>query len=125
MPDSEKKCIGFDFGKGDIITVNGRIRCLKEIEKIKNKIEKVLRTEFGKYEIYKSSNYGVNIKDLILGNTYNKNFTKSEIQREITDTLLQNEEITAINNFEVIVNDCKLECSFDADTIFGKVTVEL
>ena len=123
MPDYTKKAIGFNFKKGDLMIVNGRIRCPKGSERIQNKIEKLLRTELGKYEIYRETGYGVRIKDLLMGNPYKRSFTKAELQREITDTLLKDDEIIAINDFEVTVSNCKMQCSFSVDTVFGKVQV--
>ena len=55
----------FDFAKGEFELVDGRVSQIAGPELIKNKIEKLLRTEFERYEIYTS--YGMPFHNWVYG----------------------------------------------------------
>ena len=71
------------------------------IAAIKIWIEKILRTEKGRYPIYNDTEYGCHLEDLIIGNSYTAEFIEAELKREIEDALKQNLQITSVTNFEI------------------------
>ncbi|KYH35826.1 hypothetical protein CLTEP_02190 [Clostridium tepidiprofundi DSM 19306] len=93
----------FDFSKGDFILKGGKLIETSEIEAIKVWIEKVLRTEKFKFKIYekqdKKREYGVTIRELLIGNKYPQAFVQSELKREITEALLKHPQIETIKEF--------------------------
>ena len=89
----------FDFEKGDFVVQNGKLVKCDGMEAIKVWIEKILRTEKNRFEIYEDTEYGCQIEDLLIGNNYPVAFIESELKREIEDALLQHPKITAISNF--------------------------
>lgn len=125
MADWTKKSPVFDFQRGEFAMIGGRIRMARGQERVKNQIEKIIRTELNRYAIYDDVQYGVRIEDLIIGKTYNRNFATTEIQREITDALMKNNEITAVDNFSVNVVDNVLNVEFYVTTVFGDVEVSV
>ncbi|MBZ9635492.1 DUF2634 domain-containing protein [Clostridium sp. FP1] len=99
----------FDFKKGDFVTQNGRLVIATEAEALKNWIEKVIRTEKFKFQIYKQ--YGITLEDLVLGNKINI-YKESEIRREVTEALLIHPQILDIDMFSLNKNKNMLTISF-------------
>lgn len=89
----------YDFEKGDFVVRDGKLVQCDGIDAIKVWIEKILRTEKGRYQIYDGTGYGCQIEDLIVGSTYTFEFTESELKREIEEALLRNPSILAVSNF--------------------------
>lgn len=89
---------------------------------MKQVIFKILNTERYQYLIY-SWSYGIELKDLF-GQPIS--YVIPELKRRIPEALLQDDRITAVDNFSF--NSAKrhdLECTFTAHTIFGEVDGEL
>lgn len=115
------KTLKFDFETGDFVLKDGKVNTLNEFEGLRMWIQKVLRTTKGAYKIYKD--YGItNLKELMTKN-YPYAFVKAEIEREITDTLLQNSNITSLSNFQFIRGEgTKLIVSFTINTTYGSTS---
>ena len=94
----------FDFTTGDFIVRDGKIIECDGIDAIKVWIEKILRTEKGRYPIYSDTEYGCHLEDLIIGNSYTAEFIEAELKREIEDALKQNPRITSVTNFNITRN---------------------
>jgi len=82
-------------------------------------IYKILNTERYENLIY-SFNYGVELAELF-GKP--KEYVLPEIKRRIREALLQDDRITAVDNFQFSTKTGKKDvvCSFDVTTIFGKI----
>ena len=91
----------FDFDKGDFVIRDGKLIECDGIEAIKVWIEKILRTEKGRFKIYDNTEYGCHLEDLIIGNSYTPEFIEAELKREIEDALLLNSQITSVTNFKI------------------------
>ena len=94
----------FDFENGDFVVRDGKLIECDSIDAIKVWIEKILRTEKGRYPIYDNTEYGCHLEDLIIGNSYTTEFIEAELKREIEDALKQNPRITSVTNFNIIRN---------------------
>ena len=94
----------FDFTTGDFVVRDGKIIECDGISAIKVWIEKILRTEKGRYPIYDNTEYGCHLEDLIIGNSYTAEFIEAELKREIEDALKQNSRITSVTNFKISRN---------------------
>lgn len=94
----------FDFTTGDFVVRDGKLIECDGISAIKVWIEKILRTEKGRYPIYDNTEYGCHLEDLIIGNSYTAEFVEAELKREIEDALKQNPQITSVTNFNIIRN---------------------
>ena len=94
----------FDFTTGDFIVRDGKLIECDGIDAIKVWIEKILRTEKGRYPIYDNTEYGCRLEDLIIGNSYTTEFIEAELKREIEDALKQNHRITSVTNFNITRN---------------------
>ena len=92
----------FDFDSGDFIVRDGKLVECDGIDAIKIWIEKILRTEKGRYTIYADTEYGCHLEDLIIGNSYTVEFIEAELKREIEDALKQNPQITSVTNVQII-----------------------
>lgn len=92
----------FDFGSGDFVVREGKLVECDGIDAIKVWIEKILRTEKGRYTIYADTEYGCHLEDLIIGNSYTVEFIEAELKREIEDALKQNSQIKSVTNFQII-----------------------
>ena len=94
----------FDFTTGDFVVRDGKLIECDGISAIKVWIEKILRTEKGRYPIYNNTEYGCHLEDLIIGNSYTAEFIEAELKREIEDALKQNPQITSVTNFKITRN---------------------
>ena len=94
----------FDFENGDFVVRDGKLIECDGINAIKVWIEKILRTEKGRYPIYDNTEYGCHLEDLIIGNSYTAEFIEAELKREIEDALKQNPRITSVTNFNITRN---------------------
>ena len=92
----------FDFASGDFVVRDGKLVECDSIDAIKVWIEKILRTEKGRYTIYADTEYGCHLEDLIIGNSYTVEFIEAELKREIEDALKQNSQIKSVTNFQII-----------------------
>lgn len=97
--------------------IRGRV---DEIEAVKQAIYLILNIERYDYLIY-SWNYGVELKDLI---GQPKDFVLPEIKRRITEALLQDDRITAVDGFEFETGRRSVHVTFTAHTIFGDTEIE-
>ena len=91
----------FDFEKGDFVIRDGNLVECDGIEAIKVWIEKILRTEKGRFAIFDDTDYGCHIEDLIVGNNYPVEYIEAELKREIEEALLLNSNISSVNNFKI------------------------
>ena len=94
----------FDFTTGDFVVRDGKLIECDGIDAIKVWIEKILRTEKGRYPIYDNTEYGCHLEDLIIGNSYTAEFIEAELKREIEDALKQNPRITSVTNLKISRN---------------------
>lgn len=106
----------YDFEKGDFVVKDGRLVEVSGKEAIKVWIEKILRTEKFKFEIYKKDEeideYGTTIKELIQGRKLPQFFLQSELRREIEEALQKHNEIERIEDFRTEQNFATLEIYF-------------
>lgn len=92
----------FDFDSGDFVVRDGKLIECDGIDAVKVWIEKIVRTEKGRYTIYADTEYGCHLEDLIIGNSYTVEFIEAELKREIEDALKQNSQIKSVTNFQII-----------------------
>lgn len=91
----------------------------QDLEEVKQTIYKILNTERYQYLIY-SWNYGVEFADLI---GKSASYVYPEIQRRITEALLQDDRITSVSDFEFNTsNKHEVVCAFVVHTIFGDIS---
>ena len=105
----------FDFENGDFILRDGRLVEVSGIEALKVWIEKVLRTEKYRYEIYEREDkkeYGVVLEDLIVGNNFSYSFIEAELKREITEALTKNPLILSLSNWNIQKENPLVKISF-------------
>lgn len=89
----------FDFDTGDFVIQDGKLVPCDGIEAVKVWIEKIIRTEKGRYPIYDGTDYGCHLEDLIIGNNFSSEFIEAELRREIEEALLRNPQITNVSGF--------------------------
>lgn len=90
------------------------------IEAIKQTIYCILNTERFENIIY-SWNYGIELKHLIGENT---TFVIPELERVITEALLQDTRIIEVNNFEFEVKNNTVAVKFNVITTMGEIVSE-
>lgn len=90
------------------------------IEAMKQAIYCILNTERFEHLIY-SWNYGIELKYLIGENT---TFVIPELERVITEALLQDTRITEVNNFEFEINKNSITAKFKVITTVGEIESE-
>ena len=80
----------------------------------------ILNIERYDHLIY-SWNYGIELKDLFGQPTF---YVIAELERRITEALLQDSRIIGVDNFETERERNKVHCKFTVHTIFGEVEAE-
>ncbi len=91
-----------------------------EQEAMKQAIYKIIRTERYKYIIY-DWNYGIELEDLF---GMPVNYCIPEIERRITEALLQDNRINEVNNFEFDTSKKGVVLvKFTAYTEFGEINI--
>jgi len=101
----------------DTQTITGTI---DQIGAVEQAIFLILNTERYQWLIF-SWNYGVEFKNLI-GKP--KDYCIPEIERCIREALLQDDRITAVENFQFEVHKKRVLTTFTVISIFGNVNVE-
>ena len=97
----------------------GFVDSLKAMEQA---IYKIIRTERYKYIIY-SWNYGIELEDLFVMPV---EYCVVELERRISEALLQDNRITAVNGFEFDTESERgtiLIKKFIAETVFGEIQI--
>lgn len=92
-----------------------------ELEAMQQVIYKILNTERYQYIIY-SWNYGIELLDL-----YGEPVTYvcPELQRRITEALVQDDRIESVDNFEFDISEKRtVKAKFTVRTIFGNIESE-
>lgn len=90
-----------------------------ELEAMKQAVYKMLSTERYEFMIYDV--YGVELSDLI---GKERSFVVPEIERRITDALLEDTRILKVGNFKFEFNKSKYLVTFDVETIYGELEIE-
>ena len=90
------------------------------LEAMKQSVYKILNTE--RYEnIMYSWNYGIELQDLF-GEPVN--YVISELQRRITEALVQDDRIQSVDGFEYQIDRKTVSLTFVVHTIFGDIQSE-
>ena len=98
-------------------TINGTI---DQIQAVEQAVFLILTTERYQWLIF-SWNYGVELQNLI---GKDPEFCVPEIERRIREALLQEDRITAVENFPFDVNKKQVLTTFQVVSVFGNINVE-
>lgn len=98
-------------------TITGTI---DQIQAVEQAVFLILTTERYQWLIF-SWDYGVELQNLI---GKDPEYCIPEIERRIREALLQDDRITAVENFEFELNKRKVLTTFTVMSIFGNINVE-
>ena len=115
------KTLDFDFAEGDFVVRDGRLQAIGGEDALRVRIEKCIRTEADKYRIYlqDSAPYGVKTFDLT-NRKLPQAFLFAEIEREVTEALLRDAEITGVYGFTFIREGRTLAVEFTVESVYGE-----
>ena len=102
----------------DYHTITGTI---DELQAVEQAVFLILTTERYQWLIF-SWNYGVELQNLI---GKDPEYCIPEIERRIREALLQDDRITAVENFQFELNKRKVLTTFTVISIFGEITTTL
>ena len=108
----------FDVNTGQL---TGKI--LEDKAALKIWIYKALLTNRYVHPIY-SWDYGQDLEELI-GQGYETDFIKSEVERRVQECLMINEHIKGCSNFDISFINDQLQISFTVNTTFGEVAINV
>ena len=97
------------------------IGTIDEIQAVEQAVFLILNTERYEWLIH-SWDYGVELHNLIGKDV---EYCIPEIERRVREALLQDDRITAVQNFEFTVNKKKVLATFTVVSIFGEINAEL
>lgn len=115
---TKMKSFLYDFKNGDFVIRDGKLIEVYGKDALKVWIEKIIRTHRFRFKIYKDTEYGVLIEDLI-GSTLPWAFVQSELKRELAEAILTNEFIENLTNWEIIRESDYLIIKFTVETVEG------
>lgn len=107
-----------DFNTGQL---TGKI--LEDKAALRIWIYKTLLTNRYIYPIY-SWDYGQDLEELI-GQGYETDFIKSEVERRVQECLMMNEYIKGCSNFDISLINDRLQINFTVNTTFGEVAINV
>lgn len=90
------------------------------LDAVKQAVFFILNTERFEYPIY-SNDYGVETQDLIGAS---RSYVVGDIERRITEALLQDDRITSIEDFNISYDRENANISFTVITTFGEFEAE-
>lgn len=105
----------YDFTEKDFVLLDGKLIPLAGLESMKQWINNVMHTVLYEAKLYENTNAsdnGLAIRDLLVGHVYPLEFIKSEIQREVTSSLLNHPAISELEEFTVLQVEDALDISF-------------
>lgn len=102
----------------DYKTITGTI---DQIQAVEQAVFLILTTERYQWLIF-SWDYGVELQNLI---GKDPEYCIPEIERRIREALLQDDRITAVENFQFELNKRKVLTTFTVISIFGEITTTL
>ena len=97
--------------------INGQIDGL---DAVMQSVELIMMVERYKWLIY-SWRYGVELQNLI---GKDPGFVIAEVERRVTEALMQDDRIERVYNFEYEINSSELYFTINVDSIFGRFTYE-
>ena len=104
MSETLSKTPIFDFVTGEFAISNGHIRTTVGKGALKVWVEKILRTELNKHDIYKGTDY-----------------LRAEIGEHIKTTLLKNASITNVKINNIVIDGSKLTWNITVETEYGNI----
>lgn len=90
-----------------------------DVEAVKQFIYKLLNTEKNQYPVY--DNFGIELEELI---GQERSYAVPEIERRITEALLEDERISGVGEFVFQFNKSKYHVTFEVYTIWGTLEIE-
>lgn len=97
------------------------IGTIDQIQAVEQAVYLILNTERYEWLIH-SWNYGVELHNLI---GQDVEYCIPEIERRVREALLQDDRITAVENFQFEVNKKKVLTTFTVVSIFGEINTEM
>ena len=119
-----KNTYNFYFKQGEFVFEKGTAVVLTERNALMLWVEKAIRTQIDRYNMYSGKKYGAYIEDLVIGKSYGFDFVESEMKREIETALLRHEDILAVTGFSAVRSSSALNVTFTLKTIYGNITEE-
>ena len=119
-----KNTYNFDFKQGEFVFEKGTAVVLTERNALMLWVEKAIRTQIDRYNMYSGKKYGAYIEDLVIGKSYGFDFVESEMKRDIETALLRHEDILAVTGFSAVRSSSALNVTFTLKTIYGNITEE-
>lgn len=121
MSETLSKTPIFDFVTGEFAISNGHIRTTVGKGALKVWVEKILRTELNKHDIYKGTGYGSTIESRLIGHVYPTDYLRAEIGEHIKTTLLKNAAITNVKINNIVIDGSKLTWNITVETEYGNI----
>lgn len=112
----------FDFDTGRLVIRNGNLVKIQGLDVLLQWVNMTLRTEKKRYKVYKDTDYGVQLENLI-GSNFKQSFIDAEIKREVLESLLQNPFIIGIKDWVFDRKGAKMNVWFTIITRLGQSEV--
>lgn len=112
------RCFLVDLDKNEFVVRDGKlVEITDDTGKVKQWIKLILRTYKDKYKVYKDTTFYCNTEDL--RGTKLNGFVKSEIAREITESLLTHRYIKKVSGFSFVQERLKITVNFNVTLTDG------
>lgn len=108
---SDTTDLKFDFNSGEFVTVDGRIQTVDKTNRVKQWIEKALKTEAYINRLYRYSHYGL-YTEKIIGYVYDREYIDALIKQEIDYLMKLSDDIAGTRDIEIINEGDVLQIKF-------------
>lgn len=112
------KAFLYDYKKGEFVLEDGKMVEVTGVKAVEAWIEKLIRTEKFRFNVYDNVDYAVSIEELI-GSTWPKGFVEAEIKREITEAAVSNTYIEDLTEWSFERDGSYLIINFTVITVEG------
>lgn len=111
------KELAFNFATGQFVLEDGRPKVVEGVEALRIWVEKALRTARYRFPIY-SFQYGCELEDIV-GLDIPRTVLESEVKRVITEALIYDDRIEAVQDFVIERGGDWLKVTFTVVTVLG------
>lgn len=111
--------IAFDFEHGEFILVDGKAVTLSNVDKVKQWIEKAIKTDAYSSKIYEYSHYGLYVGPII-GYGYDKKYIEVLLKNEIEYLMKMCSHIESISDLETYFKGSTLYTGFKVNLVNGE-----
>lgn len=118
--DADTVSFEFDFQTGEFVFENGAPKKITGAARVRVWIEKLLRTQLGRYAVYDGTGYGMEYLTWFFG-ARDRDYIRAELTREVREKISAHPDVTEVKDISVTFTQNGAAVTFACGTKFGSV----